>query len=354
MSNSNKIVALIIIIFSLLILACEPERVVIGSGSRDIAGTYLGFSWTGEVSGTAFEDANQYIETMIQLDSDATIVNAWMRYWQKVDGFWITRQAQNASVRVDLSATPAAATIEGGYRAGRSLFSVYTANTMSLFTVAVGEDGTLALGIVDPITRFWFEAKLPPGFDYNRPFGDLTYNNNLMVPTIRAAGGALVTPTNWNHIGNETVFSIHEYSKVLTDRGVFQGLSNSSSVRDVVSRLGVTFTGNTPEAKSVSYGYTGIGGWAGNYTAIAQYLIGRNARELTSLVDWSAGVFQGSINEQNQFGVDVASGATRTAQNSVDGIAGATVRMSRESTSFQRALVSAGIIQEEDVIIGRF
>ncbi len=50
----------------------------------------------------------------------------------------------------------------------------------------------------------------------------------------------------------------------------------------------------------------------------------------------------------------MAAGATKTAQDSLDGIAGATVRMSRESTSFQRALVAAGILTEEDVIKGRF
>jgi hypothetical protein len=49
------------------------------------------------------------------------------------------------------------------------------------------------------------------------------------------------------------------------------------------------------------------------------------------------------VNENNEFGVDVQTGATRTIQNSTDGISGATVRMSRESTSYQRALVDAGI-----------
>ena len=60
------------------------------------------------------------------------------------------------------------------------------------------------------------------------------------------------------------------------------------------------------------------------------------------------------MNGDNFFGIDVVSGATKTAQNSTDGIAGATVRMSRESTSYQRALVKSGIISEEDVIKGRF
>ncbi|WP_201756919.1 hypothetical protein [Isachenkonia alkalipeptolytica] len=74
--------------------------------------------------------------------------------------------------------------------------------------------------------------------------------------------------------------------------------------------------------------------------------------EFTSLVDWSE--YEDSIYDENQFGVDVESGATRTIQNSIDTISGATLRISQEATSFQRALVSAGILEEEEVVIGRF
>ncbi|MCC5890929.1 MAG: hypothetical protein JJU01_10180, partial [Alkalibacterium sp.] len=89
-----------------------------------------------------------------------------------------------------------------------------------------------------------------------------------------------------------------------------------------------------------------------NYRAIEYELICKNATEYTSLVDWSN--YEDSIDEDNQFGADVETAATRTAQNSYDTITGATVRMSRESTSYQRALVNAGILSEEDIIIGRF
>ncbi len=44
---------------------------------------------------------------------------------------------------------------------------------------------------------------------------------------------------------------------------------------------------------------------------------------------------------------DLYAGATRTVQDSCDGISGATVRMAREATSYQRALAEAGIIEEE-------
>lgn len=83
-------------------------------------------------------------------------------------------------------------------------------------------------------------------------------------------------------------------------------------------------------------------------------LIGQNATQKPSLVDWSIPRYAGAINAKRQFGIDVQTGATRTAQNSIETISGATIRMSWESTSYQRALVQAGILKETDVIIGRF
>jgi len=80
----------------------------------------------------------------------------------------------------------------------------------------------------------------------------------------------------------------------------------------------------------------GLGGWKGNHEAIAQNLIGQDATQLTSLVDWTLPRYAGAVNEDNAFGVDVESGATNTVQNSCDGISGATVRVSRESTSYQK------------------
>ena len=125
-------------------------------------------------------------------------------------------------------------------------------------------------------------------------------------------------------------------------------------MRELVEALGVSFEGNQPVPSGPTYGYFGLGGWKGNYEAIADYLTGRDATDLTSLVNWSVDKFAAGVNESNEFGVDVGSGATKTAQWSTDGISGATVRMSRESTSYQRALADAGIIDEDEVIIGRF
>jgi hypothetical protein len=135
---------------------------------------------------------------------------------------------------------------------------------------------------------------------------------------------------------------------------MFEGIDEASSLMNFLEAMGVEFAGGLPQPLDVKYGYFGLGGWEGNYQAIEEFLIGKNATELTSLIDWSLPYYAGAINDENQFGIDVASGATRTVQNSIDGISGATVRMSREGTSYQRALVDAGIITEDDVIIGRF
>ena len=339
----------------LLVAACEPDRVHIryvqtGSGP----GQYIGYSWSGEAGGAPLEKAGSYIETMLEIDGEGIIRDARVLYWQRVDGYWTTRQSGNALVGVDFSVTPTAATVGSAYRPGSSMFSIYTVNLMSLYAAAVSPGGVAAVTLVEPLTRYRFEYRFPNGFDYGRPMKDLTLGSGLAVPTVRTAGGAWLAPSSWDELADKHVFDFHAFSHVLTDEGVFEGLTGESSVRELLERMGATFTGGRPNAMSPVYGYFGIGGWKGNYEAIAAYLIGRKSRELTSLVDWTADRYAGAINDQRHFGVDVTSGATRTAQNSFDGIAGATVRMARESTSYQRALVRAGIITENDVIIGRF
>ncbi len=339
---------------SLIVLAgCEPERVTIAAGPAGFAGTHVGYSWAGEARGTAFEDANAYIETKLVLDEDAQITDARVTYWQIVDGFWTTRQSGNAYVAVNYAVDPTPATLPD-YQPGTTMFTIYTANLMSFYAAAVSEDGVVAATLVEPLTRYRFEWKLPPDFDFGTRLSDLTIGSGITVPAVRAAGGALIPVNDWDELADEHILDLDEYSHVITDEGVFEGLDGSSSVREFLERMGVEFDNGRPAPMAPRYGYFGIGGWVGNYSAIEQYLVGRDARELTSLVDWSPERFALAINEQNQFGVDVPTGATRTVQNSFDGIAGATVRMSRESTSYQRALVRAGIISESDVIVGRF
>ncbi|TVR66580.1 MAG: hypothetical protein EA427_15965 [Spirochaetaceae bacterium] len=363
MKNINRYGVLLAGVLLLVVLAtgCEPERIVIdtgaaeGAGAAGYAGYHVGYSWAGEARDVALEDANSYIETILRLDEDANILEARMRYFQRVDGFWSTRQAGNAQVQVDFSVNPTAGTLGSEYVRGDSMFSIYTVNPMSLYAVAVDGDGTVAAAIVEPLTRYQFEMKFPPGFDFGARVNTLTINSGLSIPTTRTSGGAFLAPDSWDAIAGDHLFNFHFYSHVLYEQGVFAGIGGNSTIRQLLEAMGVEFSDGRPVRKAPSYGYFGLGGWEGNYNAIARYLVGRNARDLTSLVDWSPERRQNAINERNQFGVDVPSGATRTVQNSsVDGIAGATVRMSRESTSYQRALVDAGIIEEEDVIIGRF
>ena len=345
---------LLVIGVVVLTVGCEPERVVIESGPGGFAGFHVGYSWSGEAGGTAFEDAGSFIETILELDEDANIVSARMRYWQRFGGYWTTRQSANALVSVDFSVDPTPATIGSDYRPGASMFSIYAVGVMSLYAVAVDSDGTAAVTLVEPMTRYRFEMKLPPGFDYRTQMDELTIGSGLVVPTVRTAGGAWLVPGSWDEVADRHLFDLDRYSNVLNDHGVFASIDGSSSVRNFMQAMGVEFDGDRPVATAPRYGYFGLGGWVGNYDAIARYLTGRNARTVTSLVDWSIGRYQNAINDNNQFGVDVPSGATRTVQDSTDGISGATVRMSRESASYQRALVNAGILSESDVVIGRF
>lgn len=361
MKVKKRIIAVFaILVLSLLLLtACSPEKDVAENPgdiepAPSLAGRYVGYSWRGESSGVEFKDANQYIETILELDDAGIIQDATMRFFVKVDGFWIPRQSGNAYVEVDFSVDPTPAVPGENYQPGKSMFTVYTADMMSFYAVAVDDSGTTAVALVDPITRYQFEMKFPANFEYETPFGDLTLGSGLIVPTIRTSGSGMLRPNDWSSLEDKNLLSIDLYSHVVNDQGILGSITESSSVKSVLEALGVEFVNGQPQPMAVKYGYFGLGGWDGNYRAIAQSLIGQDATQKTSLVDWSNSRYAGAINDQNQFGVDVQTGATRTVQDSLDGISGATVRISRESTSYQRALVNAGIVSEDEVIIGRF
>lgn len=349
-----RVFVLIIMITLVSLTSCEPERVTLQAGAAGFEGYHVGYSWAGEARGTAFEDANAYIETILKLDEDANILDARMRYFQRSHGYWTTRQSGQAAIGVNFSVEPTRATIGNNSVPGDQMFSIFTVNLMSLWAAAVDGDGTVAVTVVEPLTRYRFEMKFPPGFDFRTTMSEVNINSGLMVPVQRTAGGNFIVPETWEDIGDISIFDFHRYSHVLNDHGIWAGLNGSSTVRSFLEGMGISFTGDAPDSMPVAYGYFGIGGWEGNYDRIAASLIGQNARSFTSLIDWSNERFSAAVNEDNIFGVDVPSGATQTVQNSFDGISGATVRMSRESTSYQRALVNAGIITENDVIIGRF
>jgi hypothetical protein len=225
---------------------------------------------------------------------------------------------------------------------------------MSFYAIAVDENGTVAGVMVDPITRYQFEFKLPAEFDFSAPVSSLTIGSGLIVPTVRTSTAGLVKPESWDGLSDKHFFNISAFSHVVKDDGVLQGVSGTTTVQAMLEKLGVIFASGVPQEKAISYGFFGKGGWSGNYAAIKQFLVGKNALEVLSLVDWTNGRYAPAINAQNQFGIDVPAGATKTAQDSYDTIAGATVRMSRESESYQKALVEAGILTLDQVIIGRF
>jgi hypothetical protein len=346
----KKILTYLVTLTSILFLvACgESEEVI------DYSGVYEGYAWSGEATGVTFEEATQYIKTTLYIAKDGTIVDAAMDFQIQRNGVWVSRLVTEATAEIDFSVNPVAATPGTNYAAGTSMFTVTTGDWMSFYAIGVDADGTVALLMVDPITRYQFEIKLPSTFDFTQSVSTLTVGSGLLVPTRRTAGGALISPTDWESLSDKHFLNMSYWSHVVTDTGVLEGINASSSVQLMLEKFGVTFSSGIPQEMNSKTGFTGLGGWAGNYGAIREHLVGKNALQVLSLVDWTDEKYEGSINDQNQFGVDVATGATRTAQNSIDTYAGATVRLSRESESYQKALVAAGILMIEDVVIGRF
>lgn len=320
----------------------------------DYSGTFIGYSWKGENKGVTLEDATQKIQTILTLDEDGVITDAQMVFWKLIDKHWVSRQGGDATVSVDFSIEPTPTTPGEDYTKGQSMFTVQTVDLMAFFAVAVDDDGTVAVLILEPTTRHQIEMKLEPGYDYTKTVADLTIDNGGLVPTVRASSHGLVQVEDWSDFDGKDIFHFNPFARVLTARGTFEGLDSTSTIKELLEHMGVTFVNNQPEPASEMHGFHSTGGWAGNYNSIQNYLVGKNAVDMTSLVDWSTEKWINAVNDDNFFGVDVQSGATKTAQNSLDTIAGATVRMSRESTSYQRALVAAGIIKESEVIKGRF
>lgn len=323
--------------------------------TKDYSGTYIGYAWGDEVKGVALKDAKKKIQTILELDKDGNIIDASVLSYKKVDGYWVLRQSGNATVAVDFSVEPTKATPGEKYVAGKSMFNVKTGSDdlMSFYSVAVNKDGTTAVLIADPITRYLFEMKLKPGYDYSTKVGKVTIDSGLLVPTVLTESGGMVIK-DWSQLNGKSIFNFSPFSHVLNSRGVLNGIKDESTMKELLEKLGVVFQDSKPVPMAAKYGYTGNGGWAGNYAKISESLKGKNAVKMTSLVDWSIEKYKKGINANNFFGVDVVAGATKTVQNSFDTISGATVRMSRESSSYQRALVKAGIITEKDVIKGRY
>lgn len=357
----KKILSVLLILVLLISVAgCtnnQDNDVVEDKNASDVTeiaeGKYTGYSWKGEVEGVKFEDAEDYIETILELDKNGIIKDAEMKFFVKKDGEWTTRQNDEASVEVDFEIEPTIATPGENYEKGKSMFDIETTDMMSFYAVAVNEEGIAAVAITDPVTRYMMEMKLPQDFDYNGTVSELTIGD-VMIPTVRTSGGGIEKPEEWDSYGDKTIFNISPWSHVITGNGVLKGITQESSVQELLEAFGVEFEDGQPQQMDLVYGFHSNGGWAGNYLAIKESLIGQDAKELTSLIDWSNPRYSEGIDENNFFGTDATSSATKTVQNSMDGITGATVRMSRESTSYQRALVEAGIIKEEDVIKGRF
>jgi len=342
-----------------LVLTVFLVSILSSCSSKDYSGTFVGYSWQGEATGVKLDDATQKIQTTLTLDKKGDILEAKISFLVKNnDGNWVRREDPSAEVEVDFSVTPTKANLPAGdteYKHGDSMLKIKTVDKMAFFAVAVSDDGVIAFAIVEPYTRFQFEYKMESDFDFSTPMKDFTIGSGLAVPTVRTSAGGYTKPSAWDDYSDYNVLSFHPQDPyILVGRGVFDGLTANSSIKDYLEKAGVSFEDGKPQPLAPVSGFTGIGGWKGNYESVSKFLVGQNARIVTSLVNWDNSRYKAGINDDNFFGLDDISGATKTVQSSLDGISGATVRISRESTSYQRALVEAGILKEEDVIKGRF
>jgi len=348
-----------VLVLALILSACGAKKVAEKpAASRDYSGTFTGYSWKDEAKGVSLAEATEKVETVLTLDASGTITAASIDFQVKrADGSWYKRNDPSAEVLVDFSVLPAAATPQTAtqaYVAGKSMFKIQTNDKMSFYAVAVATDGTVAFALVDPIHRYQTEMRLPSGFDYNTAISQLTIGSGLIVPTIRTSSSGYLKPASWQEHAEKHLFGFYQSPYVYTGRGSFQGLTAQSTVRELLEKAGVRFENTRPVAMAPVHGFYANGGWTGNYAAMGQFLVGKKAPALLSLVNWATPRYAGAINADNFFGIDAQAGATKTVQNSTDGIAGATVRISREATSYQRALVAAGILEEAKVIKGRF
>jgi hypothetical protein len=349
----KRILAMVmLLIVAFTSVACSTE---------DFSGEYIGYSWKGESQGVTLEEATEKIETKITLDKKGVITNFEMDFLVLKNDQWIKRNDPTATISFDTSVDPTPAIIGAdSVESGNSMFEIKTNDKMSLYVVGVDSDGTVAYGIVDPITRYLLEAKFGPDYDFSTQLGKLTVNDGF-VPTVLTSGGGLLKPKSFEELENMSVLDISIYSHVINLRGVYEGITNETTVEELLTLSGVTFVDGKPQPLEGTHGFHSIGGWDGNYKNIAKTMIGKNASEMTGLTNFEGKNFEGDeyklgIDENNFFGIyeDTVTGATKTIQKSYETIAGATVRISRENTSFQRALVEAGIITEEQVIKGRF
>lgn len=347
-----------LLIFILLIVLVFTFTACTG---KDYSGTYTGYSWKDEAKGVILEDATEKIETKLTLDKKGAITDVEMDFLVLKNDQWIKRNDPSATVSFDTSIEPQAAILgKEDVKQGVSMFEIKANDMMSLFVVGVDDNGTVAYGVVDPIIRYILESKFTSDYDFSTKLGDLTINNGF-VPTIRTSGGGLVKPASWDEVENVSILDLSEYSYVYNIRGIYEGITNETTIQELLELSGVSFENGKPQPMEATYGYHSSGGWNGNYQNIANNLKDKNAIEMKGLVSFTGKAFNGndyeiSIDENNFFGLnkDAVSGATSSIQKSYDTISGATVRMSRENTSFQRALVEAGIINEEEVIKGRF
>jgi len=258
-----------------LILGMVSATVVFGQTVK--AGTYTGYAWRGESKGVLLKDATGYIVCKISLDDNGVIKAARLNVLTMHGDRWVERSNPESMVTIDYDVTPTAVILGEKNVNGVSMFRILTTDKMGFYAASVNEKGIGALTIVDAVLRYQFEFKFPAGFDYSAKFGTLTIGDKT-IPTTATEDG-LVKVSDWNAFKGKTILNVNMFNHVITKYGIFKGLSGNSTIREFMERTGIKFDAiGHPLPASPVWGFHSMGGWYGNYTAIADYLIGKNAK----------------------------------------------------------------------------
>lgn len=341
-------------VISMLILASVTIGTIFTGCSTNLEGSYEGIAWNGQPQGVAYEDAIEKVVVKIDVDSKGIITNAEYDYLIKKGDEWVSRKDNEAVVNVDFSVDPTPVAINGEeITSGSTMFDIDTVNMMSFYAVAVDENNTVAVMIAEPTTRYRLEAKLTPDYNFETTLGEAKVNETW-IPSLREMPFGILHVEDWSKYDGKSMYDINPFTNVIYERGVLKGIDKNATMQAMLEAMGVIFVDGVPQPMEATYGYHSLGGWKGNYEALAEGIVGVNINEVHSLLDYSPKRYADAINEDNFFGFDVPTGATKYIQNSVDTISGCTLRMSRENEAYQRALVEAGILEESDVIKGRF
>ncbi len=287
-----------------------------GSSETSYKGIYHGVSYRDEAT------RRDRVEVVMELDKDSTILSVDFNFFNGND-----RLRDTDYISAEFVPETDAAT---------SAFDIDANDMMS--TWAAHYDGT---SFHVAIMSAWHRIMVETTFDLTDATakidtltwtGNSTHYGSLKNGATAGDVAVFTTPTE-GQISHPFV----ERWSVASRQGIFKDMNGNTTVEALAKAL---FGGTLPTEEKTEAGFHSNGGWAGNYLAMSEYLKGKKASEYTSLTH--------GIEVPGKSEDDIKTASTNIIDSS-NMIAGATMRTSRENQAYQKALVAAGILKEDDV-----